>query len=119
MAEQSRAIDCTEYRAFFGDRERTFRLTPTLIVELERQTGAGIGAVFRRLVAGEFKHADLVETVRLALIGGGENPEEAAHLAKTYAAERPVAEVLPIALGTFEALWFGPSVQSIAKEPTE
>ena len=100
--------DGTTFTAFFGDRERTFRLTPALVVELERQTGAGVGLVFRRLVAGEFRHADLVETCRIALIGGGETPEEAAHLAKTYAAERPVAEVLPIALGVFETLWFGP-----------
>lgn len=105
----------TTFTAFFGDRERTFRLTPALVAELERQVGAGVGLVFRRLVAGEFKHADLVETVRLALIGGGETPEDAATLAKTYAAERPVAEVLPIALGVFESLWFG----APAKETTE
>lgn len=107
----------TTFRAFFGDSERNFRLTPPMVLELERQTGTGIGALFRRLVAGDFRHADLTETLRLALIGAGTKPEEAAHLTRTYAADRPVAEVLPTVIGTFEALWFG--AKTTDEEPAE
>ena len=65
------------HTGFFGDGERNFLLTPELIVELERKTGAGIGSLCRRLFAGEFKHAEITETIRLALIGGGTSPKEA------------------------------------------
>ena len=65
------------HRAFFGDGERDFRITPELIVELERKSGAGIGGLCRRLFAGDFKHSDVTETIGLALIGGGTSPKEA------------------------------------------
>lgn len=104
------------HRQFFGDGERTFSLTPVLIVELERKTGAGIGGLCRRLFAGDFRHADLTETIRLALIGGGEAPEDAAALVATYAAHRPLAETYPLAVAILETVWFG-TVQSVAHDP--
>jgi len=42
------------HRVFFGDRERDFKITPKLIAELERQTGVGVGALCKRLFAGDF-----------------------------------------------------------------
>ena len=71
------------HRAFFGDGERDFRVTPELIVELERKTGAGIGGLCRRLFAGDFKQVDVTETIRLALIGGGASPKDADALVAT------------------------------------
>jgi hypothetical protein len=97
----------TTHRQFFGDREREFVLTPALIVELERTTGTGIGALFRRLAANEFRH--LIETVRLGLIGGGASPEEAHALVAAYVAGRPILEAYPLALSILEALFFGGS----------
>jgi hypothetical protein len=93
--------------AFFGDVKRTFKITPELVIELERKTGAGIGGLCRRLFAGEFAHGDILETIRLALIGGGENPEAAASLVDAYAAHRPLSETYPLAVSILEALWFG------------
>jgi hypothetical protein len=95
------------HRAFFGDGERDFRITPELIVELERKTGAGIGGLCRRLFAGEFKHSDITETIRLGLIGGGTSPKEADALVAAYAVNRPLAEIFPLAVKILEALWFG------------
>lgn len=95
------------HRAFFGDGERNFLLTPELIVELERKTGAGIGALCRRLFAGDFKHADVCETIRLALIGGGTSPKEADALVAAYAIKRPLSEIFPLAVAILNALWFG------------
>jgi hypothetical protein len=95
------------HSAFFGDGERTFKLTPELIVELERKTGSGIGGFCRRLFVGDFGHGDLVETIRLGLIGGGETPENAAALVGAYVVGRPLSESYPLAVSILEALWFG------------
>jgi hypothetical protein len=95
------------HRTFFGDAQRDFRITPELIIELERKTGAGIGGLCRRLFAGEFKQADVTETIRLALIGGGASPKDADALVAAYALSRPFAEVYPLAVAILETLWFG------------
>jgi hypothetical protein len=95
------------YRAFFGDAARDFQLTAPMILELERVTGAGIGGLCTRLFRNDFKHVEVAETIRLALIGAGEKPERAAELVATYVANRPLSETLPIAVGILETLWFG------------
>lgn len=95
------------HTAFFGDTERDFRLTPALILELETKTGAGIGTLCRRLFAGEFSHSDVLDTIRLALIGAGETPERAAQLIAAYAADRPLSEVFPLSVAILECLWWG------------
>ena len=93
--------------AFFGDAERKFRLPPELILELERKTGAGIGALCQRLFAGSFSHLDITETIRLALIGGGTSPKDADALVSAYALNRPLSETYPLAVSVLETLWFG------------
>jgi hypothetical protein len=99
--------DAAAHRQFFGDAERTFRLTPELIAELERKTATGIGALSRRLFAGDFKHAELLEIIRLALIGGGTKPEEAAALIAAYAVPRPLMDAYALAVAVVEVLMFG------------
>lgn len=101
--------DAPNYRQFFGDAERAFALPPELIVELERVTGAGIGGLCRRLFAGEFRHAEIIETIRLGLIGGGETPKDAAALIAAYAVTRPLGETFPLAVAILETAWFGQS----------
>lgn len=93
--------------AFFGDTERTFALPPELIAELQRKTGMGIGSLCLRVPEGHFKHADLVEIIRLALIGGGTTPQEAAALADTYAAKRPLNEPYALAAAILQMIWSG------------
>ncbi|MET3578218.1 hypothetical protein ABID19_001235 [Mesorhizobium robiniae] len=95
------------YTTFFGDGERTFALTPDLILELERKTGMGIGSLCLRFPDLHFRHAELVEIIRLSLIGGGASPQEAAALADTYAAKRPLKESFPIAVAVLRAVWSG------------
>jgi hypothetical protein len=95
------------HRAFFGDGERDFRITPELILELERKTNAGIGSLCRRLFAGDFAHADLCEVIRIALVGGGADPKDAASLVTAYAISRPLSEIYPLAVSILETLWFG------------
>lgn len=79
-------------RQFFGDAQRDFCLTPEMIAELERVTGAGIGGLSRRLFAGDFRHLEIITTIRLALIGGGETPENAAGLIAAYVDPKPLTQ---------------------------
>src|SRR6267378_8636300 len=95
------------HRAFFGDAEYDFRITPRLVIELEHKTGAGIGALCSRVFAKQFAQSDIHETIRLALIGGGTAPERAASLIASYANDRPLFETYPLAVAILDALWFG------------
>jgi hypothetical protein len=100
-------MSSTPYIAFFGDAEYTFKLTPALVEELEKKCGSGIGALSGRMFARQFAQAEIVETIRLALIGGGTAPKRAAELVAAYAADRPLSETYPLAAKILERLWVG------------
>ncbi|WP_276118394.1 gene transfer agent family protein [Pararhizobium qamdonense] len=95
------------HRQFLGDAEYGFRLSPELILELERKTGTGIGSISKRFFAGEFGFLELTETIRLGLIGGGTDPQEAAALVTTYSARMSVTDLYTVALPVMDALMFG------------
>ena len=97
-----------QHTAFFGDGEKTFAFTHEMILELERKTGHGIFALFTRIQTRQAAFADMTETIRLGLIGGGATPAEAAALVNTYAVARPLGESLAVALGILTTLFFGP-----------
>ena len=98
-----------KHNAFFGDGEKTFALTDPMIAELERLTGSGIGAFYQRVIRMDFRLADLVEVIRLGLIGAEMHPEQAATLTNTYARNRPIAEIFPLAIDILECRWTGTS----------
>lgn len=95
------------HTAYFGDSVRAFTLTDTIIEELQHKTGLGIGALFLRMSSSQFRVADIVEVIRLGLIGGGTNPQEAQRLVDAYAKDRPFDETLPLALDILDARWNG------------
>jgi hypothetical protein len=96
------------HTAFFGDREREFRLTPKLVQELERLTGAGLGELIERLIkTRRFYRADVVETIRLGLIGGGASPKDAATLINVYVDDSPLDQSYILATAIVSAVWFG------------
>jgi hypothetical protein len=97
----------TLLKAFLGDREREFRLTFKLIDELQRLTGKGFGKLCMSLFAGDYSFRDAIETIRLALIGGGAAPEEAATLIKVYIEGEPLAPTYALAVSILEATYFG------------
>lgn len=97
------------HKAFFGDRERDFSLTPHLIPEFERVTGKAIGATVDNLRGMSF--SQIVTTVRLGLIGGGTQPEEASALVQTYVNAHPLGELHLLALDILTDLWTGPEAQ--------
>jgi hypothetical protein len=94
------------HTAFFGDGEYTFGLTTALIDELEKKCGP-LGMVCERVFRRQFTQADIAETIRLALIGGGTAPKRAAELIAAYVADRPLAETWPLASKILERRWFG------------
>jgi len=95
------------HTAYFGDGVKTFTLTDPMIEELQRKTDLGIGALFLRMTASQFHVADIVEIIRLGLIGGGTNPQEAQRLVDAYAKDRPFDETFPLALDILDARWSG------------
>ena len=95
------------HRQFFGDAEYDFRLSPDLILELERKTGAGIGGLSRRFFAGDFSLTELTEVLRLGLIGGGIDPADAAMLVTAYSGRMPITALYGAALPVVETLMFG------------
>lgn len=97
-----------EHRAFFGDGEKAFAFpTRELIEELERKTGHGIGALYRRFRTQDFAFRDILQVIRLGLIGGGTTPAEADQLVAVYGIGRPLAESFTVADGIIAALFFG------------
>lgn len=101
--------DAPSHTMFFGDAERSFALPAELIIELERKTDTGIGALSRRFYAGDFRHQELIEIVRLGLVGGGTDPKEAAALVAAYAQPLPVMELYAVALPVMDTTMFGPA----------
>ncbi|MEZ2406923.1 gene transfer agent family protein [Bosea sp. RCC_152_1] len=100
-------LNPTAFKGYFGDAEHVFELTPPLVVELEHKMGVGIGVIASRVSAMLFHQADLIETIRLGLIGGRMAPSEAQRMVDTYAHGRPISEIYPLATGTLQKLMFG------------
>lgn len=99
------------------DQARTLDVRPHLL-ELEKTTGVGVGRLVARVIQGEFAVADLTETVRLGLIGGGATPAEAAQLAITYVAQRPLTEGHALATQVLMAAWSGTARKADEIAPT-
>lgn len=76
----------------FGDGEYTFRLGLSEIEELERKRECSIYLVVDRLRTRTCWLQDIMETLRLGLIGGGMKPVDALHLVRRYVDERPMEE---------------------------
>ncbi|MDE4173659.1 gene transfer agent family protein [Phaeobacter sp. PT47_59] len=95
------------HTAFFGDGEHTFALTDDMIAELERIADLGIGTLYLRTVKSQFRLTDLIEIIRLGLIGGGTSPARAAQLVDTYARNQPIDDLFPLAFDILDARWGG------------
>lgn len=77
----------------FADADYLFRLPLKRIAELEEKCGAPVGAIWKRVcLTGDYHAVDLIETVRLGLIGGGLDPQEARKLIERYCDTWPLSE---------------------------
>jgi hypothetical protein len=55
---------------FFGNGFYKFQLNQQQMRELEDLTGAGIGAVYKRMVTGTYYATDVSQILRLGIVGG-------------------------------------------------
>jgi len=85
------AVASTTIRREFAGRERDFRLAIGELGALERVCGAGIGAIALRLIGHQFYAADIWETIRLALQGGGLAEIDASAIVRGFR-EGPIGE---------------------------
>lgn len=99
--------DQITHRAFFGDGEHDFCLTDPMLAELEKISGLGVGALYFQMLNLAYPAENLREVIRLGLVGGGMNPEQAKRLCDAYAVNRPIAEVLGLAFEIMSARWTG------------
>jgi hypothetical protein len=91
MSKRSAAVTLS-----WGDGDYVFRLGIRELHELQDKCNAGPNAIVTRIVRGDWRVEDLVETIRLGLIGGGLAPVAALKLTRLYAEDRPLMEsILP------------------------
>jgi hypothetical protein len=102
----------TAHVEFLGDGKKAFKLTPILMEELQRKAGTPIGTLCQRVFRRDFTTIDLTETIRLGLIGGGTDPEEAAALVETYVRPRTLNENWLLATSILKLAYFGPEQES-------
>lgn len=105
-----------EVALVWGDGEHTFRLTVNGAIELEQKCEAPIAVIHHRLHAGTYKIADVRETIRIGLIGGGKKPDEALRLVRTYVDQRPLAESWQVARVVAHSLMFGFEASPLGKQ---
>ncbi|GBU17218.1 MULTISPECIES: gene transfer agent family protein [Methylobacterium] len=86
-----------------GGQRRKFQLSVGAIGELERRCNAGIGLILVRLSAHHFYAVDVLEPIRLGLVGGGLTPAEAEALMRFNVFERPLAEHIGLAARIVQA----------------
>ncbi len=68
----------------WGDGPHRFALPIKQLRELQERTGVGPYALYRRLLSHDWRADDLLETLRLGLIGGGAPPVEALRLVRLH-----------------------------------
>jgi hypothetical protein len=91
----------------FPDQPRIFALKIGQLRLLQEKCGAGPMAVLRRLSSGDWLVDDVIETLRLGLIGGGVKLEEAVKL-RAEIEQRPLGEAVPAAIVVLSAALVGP-----------
>lgn len=78
----------------WADSEYTFRLAVAQLRELQedKRVDAGPMWIYARLESGQWRVDDLIQTIRLGLIGGGMKPDEARTKVRRYVEGRPWSE---------------------------
>lgn len=111
-----------EVELAWADGTYLFALKLKQIEELQRLCGAGLGEIAQRLlVERRWRVSDVVETIRLGLVGGGLPALRARELVDTYVDGRPLADPrdpansLATAQAIIMAAYFG--VAEAAEEP--
>lgn len=103
----------------WADGHYDFALPIAQLEELQRICDAGPMVIAERLRHGVWKTADVHDTLRLGLIGGGMKPVDALQLCRTYVLARPWAENVLPALAVINAALFGKPDEPVGKSPAD
>jgi hypothetical protein len=107
-----------EVTLFWGGEDRAFRLAIKDLEKLQERCGErGPKRIHDDLVTGEWRVRDVVETIRLGLIGGGLEPSKADRLVRDYVEERPLGENILISVAILQGAIVGPVIDQDAKGP--
>lgn len=74
---------------FFGDGKHPFLFLAAEWQELQRVTNCGPWEIEARLLSSRCSFAEMRETLRVGLLGGGMTPKAAADLVESYVGKRP------------------------------
>lgn len=97
----------------FAGRDHAFDIATLGAIEaLERACGAGMGEILSRLETVRFRHSDIRETIRLALMGAGTPEPEATRLVVDNIDGRPIAPQLELAIAIMSAYAHGVAAAS-------
>jgi len=84
------------YRGVFGGAKQDFVLNIGELEELQEQCDAGPEEIFHRISEGRWRLADIRETLRLGLKGGGMDPDMAMVMVARYASPGQLAVHKPL-----------------------
>jgi hypothetical protein len=99
----------------FGDGTYTFRLAWGQLVNLQEACDAGPYVILERLMVGSWKMADVRETIRYGLIGGGQTPAQALKMVREYVEARPPVENLLAARAILSAGLMGAPEEGVGE----
>lgn len=101
----------------FGDGTYRFRMPLKCLRELEEKRKAGAAEICIRMTNWRHMTDDVIETMRLALIGGGDvTPVEAKKLTEHYCEDRPQEEYWAIAVEVLKRAIFLPDEPEAQKK---
>lgn len=99
-----------------GEQRRLF-LGRDEIRLIEQETGLGVWSLYLSFSNGQVTHQQVERVIRLALIGGGLDPQKALSLSQYYSAPpRPLKSAYILAHSVVEACWNGADEKK-AKKP--
>jgi hypothetical protein len=106
-----------EVTIFWGDGQQTFNVAPLAqLLELEDKCRCGVRELLTRIAADRWYINDLRETLRLGLIGGGKDPEQAHKLIERYFDNRPKLESARPAFAVLAAALVGVPEDDVGKK---
>ncbi|MBN8292805.1 gene transfer agent family protein [Rhodobacter sp. NTK016B] len=105
----------------WAGKDRLFQLRTGEVLDLEQGCDAGIGVIYARLIAGQFWARDVMNALRLGLIGGGMDKLQAKALVDAHFGRIPMIESAALAAEIVIAVMTGvePSEGSDEGEPAD
>lgn len=101
------AIKTSRIEAFVGDDDYPLELRIGELRLLQAALDSGPSAVMDRLFSGLWRVDDLIEPIRLGLIGGGMSHKQAKSLTDAYVTSAYLMDYLPTAIRVISAALVG------------